>query len=163
MYLKLNNRLLASNITESHQVFKGERGNYFNKYYPSYIEVLINENPTFTKTFDNISLYSEVYNALGINLPNDTIDQIQFRNDYQNTGLVLLNVYNNTLYSNNTNIIKRKNRRWELQVPRDTNLSSYTSLKSRIRDNYSLVKLQFNNSSNKKFILQDILTTYRIN
>jgi hypothetical protein len=162
LYLKTNNRLLATQDKEVHQLLKGTRGEYFNKYYPSYITVLTNENPTTTKTFDNYSIYAEV-TSNGTNLPNETITKVQAKTDYQDTGLVTLNVSNNQLYTDPTGLIKRRERRWNLDVPRSTNNSGYTTLKERIKDNYILSTFVFDNNANKKFILQDIVTTYRTN
>lgn len=163
IYLKTNNRLLLSNSTEAYQTYKGNRGEYFGEYKPSLITVLTNENPTVTKTFDNYSIYTEVYDSNGTNLANETIYKVQSKTDYQDTGLVGLQVSNNQLYTNPTGLIKRRERRWNLDVPRSTNTSAYTSLKERMKDNYILSTFVFNNNNNKKFILQDILTTYRVN
>ena len=162
LYLTTPNRVLIWNNNTTHTLLKGNRGEYFGNYYPSYVQVLVNDNPSITKVFDNLSLYTEVTNN-GSDIPNESITKIQVSNDYQSTGLVTLNVKNNNLYTDSTNVIKRKNRRWELQIPRDSNNSANTTLKSRIRDNYALIKLQYDNNSNKKFILQDIVTTYRTN
>lgn len=162
LYLKTNNRLLATQDKEVHQLLKGNRGEYFNKNYSSYITVLTNENPTVTKTFDNYSIYTEV-TSNGTNLPNETITKVQAKTDYQDTGLVTLNVSNNQLYTDPTGLIKRRERRWNLDVPRSMNNSGYTTLKERMKDNYILSTFVFDNNANKKFILQDIVTTYRTN
>lgn len=163
MYLKLNNRMLASNTVEGHQIFKGDRGVYFDKYSPSYITFVTNENPEQFKTFDNISYFSEVYNSNNVNLTNESINRIQCVNDYQDTGEIILTVSNNSLYTDPTNKIKRFNREWKLDIPRDSNSSAYTSIQARMKDYYLKTRLQFDNNGNKKFILQDVLTTYRLN
>lgn len=163
LYLKMNNRLLASNTNEAHQVFKGDRGIYFDKLYPSYITVITNENPNLFKTFDNISFFSEVYDTNGSNLTNESINKVQCSNDHQDTGEVILTVANNVLYTDPTHKIKRFNREWKLDVPRAVNVPAFTNINSRMKDYYLKTKLIYNNSGNKKFILQDIITTYRTN
>ena len=74
-----------------------------------------------------------------------------------------MTVSNYSLYTDPTNKIKRFDREWKLDVPRDINTPAYTSIQARMKDYYLKTKLIFNNNNNKKFILQDILTTYRIN
>ena len=163
LYLKLNNRLLIANEGQGYQVFKGERGFFYDIYQPSYITVVTNENPNKFKIFDNISFFSEVYDSNNVNLTNQSINKIQCSNDYQDTGEVSLTVSNYSLYTDPTNKIKRFDREWKLDVPRDINTPAYTSIQARMKDYYLKTKLIFNNNNNKKFILQDILTTYRIN
>ena len=163
LYLKLNNRLLIANEGQGYQVFKGERGFFYDVYQSSYITVVTNENPNKFKIFDNISFFSEVYDSNNVNLTNQSINKVQCSNDYQDTGEVSLTVSNYSLYTDPTNKIKRFDREWKLDVPRDINTPAYTSIQARMKDYYLKTKLIFNNNNNKKFILQDIFTTYRIN
>jgi hypothetical protein len=162
-YLKMNNRLLITNTDEGHQLYKGDRGNIFGEEKDSYITFITNENPSLFKTFNNLSFFSEVYDTNGNNLTAETINRIQCTNDYQDTGLISLQVSNGVLYTDPTNRIKRFNREWKLDIPRDINNPAYTSIKPRMKDNYIKTKLSFSNNNDKKIILQDIVTEYTNN
>jgi len=155
LYIKTSNRLLSIDPLNKDICYQHNIGNYNSFYgvlYPSTISILINENPSSIKTFDNHLIFTEVTDNLGNNLVNETIDQIECSNDYQTSGVV-------NLLNNNT--IRRKDRKWHLQIPRDINPSAYTILKSRLSDTYLLSKLIYNNLNDRRLVLHDVHTDFR--
>lgn len=156
MYLKTPNRLICENPSiksEGYQIYKGNYGNIFGQNEASYITIVSNEYPQITKVFNNLLLHSEVYDTNGTNMSNTTIDSIQCWNDYQNTGVISLN---------EGSTIKRLERKWNTQVPRDASSAGYSSLsKPRMRDTHLFIKLLYNNTANQKLILHDINSFYQ--
>ena len=156
MYLKTPNRLICENPSiksEGYQIYKGDYGNYFGENEASYVTVISNEYPQITKVFNNLLLHTEVYNTNGTNMSNTTIDSVQCWNDYQNTGVVTLTEGSN---------IKRLERKWNTQIPRDASNAGYSSLsKPRMRDTHLFIKLLYNNTANQKLILHDINSFYQ--
>jgi hypothetical protein len=156
MYLKTPNRLICENPNnkkQGYQIYKGQYNNIFGTLFPSYVTVLSNEFPQSQKVFNNLLLHSEVYDSNGNNLPNESVNLINCWNDYQNTGNITL--------IPNTNI-RRRERKWYLQIPRDINNAGYSTLsKPRMVDNHLFIKLLFNNSNNKRLVLHDINTFFQ--
>jgi hypothetical protein len=156
MYIKTPNRVLCENTDNKHegyQIYKGIRGNIFGTYYPSYVTVLNNEFPNSVKVYNNLLFYSELYDNNNVNLFNETITNFNCWNDYQSTDNVLLVPNQN---------IKRYERKWRLQIPRDTNNSGFSTLsKPRMRDTHLFIKLSYDNFDNKKLILHDINTFFQ--
>jgi len=147
----------------------GNYGEYYNTIYPSYLKFIVNKNPQYTKVFDNIKYNSEAreYNSVGnyyINHNDDTWDSIRITNNYQNTDTHLL-----------TAIAKRKERTWQLAIPRNRVL--YTTSNSpdiysdlsigdkefgeRIRDKYIQVELTYSNQTNRELITNNFTTIFR--
>jgi hypothetical protein len=161
MYLRTPFKLLTSNQDNNgYAVFKGEYGNVFGQYVDSYITVITNgEKPYLIKTFDNYTLFSEVYDSTGNNILLEGISAVEVSNDYQTTGLVTLTP---SLAASNPTFDKiiRQERKWMINIGRDMTPSANTSVESRIRDFYVKSKFIFTNNNNKKFILHNTLTHY---
>lgn len=143
----------------------GNYGEYYDIIYDSYIKFITNPNPSYTKVFDNIVYDSQsIYN--NINYNDDTWNSIRITNDYQNTDIQTLLV--------DSNII-RKERSWQLQIPRNRVLYSvsdspdiYTDLSptekdfgERLRDKYIQVELWYENTSSKELRTNNWKTIYR--
>jgi hypothetical protein len=131
----------------------------------STLRILVNKDYLFTKVFDNLDFITESTNSSNINQFADTFDRIRIYNDYQNTDWV------NLVYNTN---IKRKNRTWTMSIPRNivddlvtnnpnifTTIDSTNTYKERIKDKYIVVELEYNNTDNNKFSVQEISTKYR--
>lgn len=143
----------------------GVYGNYYGILYTSYIKFIVNEAGQFTKVFDNLVYDSQSKNGI-ININDDTWNSIRITNDYQNTDVIPL-VYN-------TNI-KRKERSWQLAIPRNRVLYTtsnspdiYTDLSltakpfaERIRDKYISIELTYNNASSYQLLTNNIKTIFR--
>lgn len=76
-----------------------------------------------------------------------TLTNIQAYNDYQNTSLVpLINGRNGNL--------RRRFRDWNAEIPRQG--------RNRIRGPWIKLKLNFENNTNKKLILHDLIVQYTV-
>lgn len=146
-------------------------GIYYGTTYDSTIQFLINDQSTKTKVFDNITIESEsILRTTGvadIDQTNDTWNSIRCYNSYQNTDYQTLTL--------NTNIT-RKERSWNLQIPRNRVL--YTSSNSpniftdinatdktygeRLRDKWLYVDLKYNNTNNYNLVTHNITSSVRI-
>lgn len=160
------------NTTTYKNVYIHNRGNYGKFYeitYPSTIKLLINPYPKETKVLDNISYISEAIDYSGnnpVNKNDETWKIIRIYNDFQNTNFQFLTVNNN---------IKRKERSWNLAVPRNkvlyTNSNSpdiFTDLSindktfgERIRDKYFIIDLSYDNISNNSLVTHNLTTFFR--
>ena len=133
-----------SSNTELYNHLEGIYNKYYGKESPSYIIYNLNPEPDVECVFDNIEFKSELY-LNGVDIPNQTITNIQCYNEYQNSGLQPL------INSRNGNL-RRKFRNWNAFIPREGRF--------RIRGPYSKLKLQFKNDNNKKLILHDMIVSY---
>ena len=163
LYLKTASRLITAdpaNPADGYTLFTGNWGEIFGTYTDSYITIINNgERPYDVKTFNNLILYSEVYDSLGANLPLETISSYRIENDYQDTGTIALipsTAASNTL----NNLIIRQERKWFVKLDTATGASENTTIPARMRDFYAKITLTYTNNNNKRFILHDILTKY---
>jgi len=161
----------------------GEYCTFYDNTYPSKLSFIINPYPTETKIFNNLEITSEAvdnqidyygniktytgFNEDNITTPNiidNTFDSVRFYNDYQNTDYQLFST-----------IGKRKERTWNLAIPRNrviyntandnifssTNLSTGNkSFGERMRDKYIIADLIYNNIYNYKFTVNTVKTLY---
>ena len=154
----------------------------------SMIKVLVNDNPMYTKVFDNLSWNSQSIednelwiddlitpNATvtftasdNVNYIDDTFSAVRCYNEWENTDWTTL-----TLNSN----LKKKEQNWSIAIPRnkvdyDTNTPpvniftpaflTKTDFGERMRDKYLIVDLRYTNTPNRRFIVHNVKTTYRI-
>ena len=151
---------------------QGSYNNFYSTLYDSYIKFVVNPNPNVTKVFDNIVWDSQATKYVTAtdsyqNYNDITFTNIRVTNDYQNTDKQTL--------TNNTNI-KRKERSWQLDVPRNRVLYTasnspniYTDISAtekefgeRIRDKYMQVELWFTNTAtNYQLKLNNFITQFR--
>lgn len=149
-------------------------GNYcefYDEIYDSYVKFIVNPNPQFTKVFDNIvwdsqALSYDTTSGEYINHNDDTWTRIRITDDYQNTDIQTLTVGSN---------IERKERSWQLQIPRNRVLYTssnspniYTDLSAtdksfgeRIRDKYIQVELWYNNLTERQLKTNSLTTIFR--
>lgn len=161
-------------LSNIHMHDTGQYCKFYDIIYESTIKLVINDNFQYTKVFDNLMWDSEAtsfnttYNA-STNFNDDTWDTIRIYNDYQNTDTQALTVNSN---------IKRKERTWQLQIPRNRVL--YTGSNSpnifnpaelstpnnksfgeRIRDKYLVLDLTYANTNNRLLSTNNIRSVYR--
>ena len=96
--------------------------------------------------FDNINYKSEVY-LNNVDQSDITLTDIQAYNDYQSTLLT-------PLVNNRNGNLRRRFRDWNAEIPRDG--------RNRIRGPWIKLKVQFNNQSNYKLILHDMIISYTV-
>ena len=153
---------------------EGDYGVFYGQTFPSTVKLIVNDNKGITKVFDNIMYDSQSlqYDPFLKNYQNDFLDtweRIRIYNDHQNTDF-------QTIAQNAG--LKRKERTWQLQVPRNRvlytanaspNIFSVTELSSpnnktfgeRLRDKYIAVDLEYNNFNNRLLSCNNVVTKYR--
>lgn len=166
-------------------------GNYCNFYgtvNDSLLKVLVNDNPLNTKVFDNLSWNSQsiadnliwiddlitpnasatITTTDNVNYIDDTFSAVRCYNEWENTDWTTLTV--------NTNLKKRE-QNWSTVVPRNkVNYDTFTppvniftpanltktDFGERMRDKWMIVDLRYTNTPNRRFIVHNLKTTYRI-
>lgn len=147
-YLSKGDNLLSTNFNNDrlYKHFEGQYNVFYDQYYPSYITLMLNPEADLDCVFDNIQFKSELY-LNDIDQPERTLTHIQAFNEYQNSGLIPLEL------GRNKNL-RRKFRDWHALIPRDK--------RNRIRNPWIFLKLQLDNTSNYKMILHDIIVYYTV-
>lgn len=160
---------------------------FYGTYYPSYIKTLVNDNPKYTKVFDNLSFATESVDdqvewideiitpqsnsqaySDNINMLTDTFKYLRCYNEYQNTDWTTLTVDTN---------LKKREQTWNTFVPRnkvdydtltpststifDPAVLTKTDFGERMRDKYLVVDLRYDNTNNYRFIIHNLITAYR--
>ena len=138
--------LLSNNNNEIYESNIGEYNKFFGEYQPSYITLQLNPESDMDTVFNNIRYNSEVY-LNDIDQPLETLTHIHAFNEYQDSGRIPL------IVGRDKNL-RRKFREWKALIPRDG--------RNRIRNTWIYLKLEFNNTSNFKLILHDIIIGYNI-
>lgn len=172
MYMGDGKQVFSFNGGDIYVHNQGEYNNFYGSLYDSYIKFVVNPNPNLTKVFDNFVWDSQATKYVSAtdsyqNYNDITFTHIRVTDDYQNTDKQALTL--------NTNI-KRKERSWQLDVPRNRVLYTssnspniYTDLSGtektfgeRIRDKYAQVELWFTNTaSNYQLRLNNFVTQFR--
>ncbi len=132
-------------------IYRQYEGNYNNFYginYPSYVILNVNPESDLDTVFDNIMYKSEVY-LNDIDQPDKTLTKVRLYSEYQDSGLIPLTV------GRNSNL-RRKFRDWNAILPRNQ------GSRERIRNPWVKLLLQFDNTSNYKLILHDIVLSYSV-
>lgn len=148
MYISIGDMLLSTNTTlrSLYEHGTGEYNTFYGIKYPSYIIFNLNPEPYFDCVFDNINYKSEVY-LNNVDQSDITLTDIQAYNDYQSTLLI-------PLVNNRNGNLRRRFRDWNAEIPRDG--------RNRIRGPWIKLKVQFNNQSNYKLILHDMIISYTV-
>jgi hypothetical protein len=148
MYISKGNNFLVThpNNKKIYKQYAGQYNVYFDTYYPSYITLMLNPEADLDCVFDNIQFKSELY-LNDIDQPDETLTKIQAYNEYQNSGLIPLEL------GRNKNL-RRKFRDWHALIPREG--------RNRIRNPWVYLKLQLDNEDNYKMILHDIICYYTV-
>ncbi len=153
----------------------GDYCKFYGSVQPSTVRFIVNDNPQQTKVFDNFQYNSQatkldVVNNTLTNFNDETWKTIRVYNDYQNTDFQSLTPTGN---------IKRKERSWQLALPRNRVL--YTTSNSpniflsselstpnnkpfgeRIRDKYITIDLEYDNQNNYLLTTNNLKTQYRL-
>ena len=148
MYISIGDMLLSTNtrLRSLYEHGTGEYNTFYGIKYPSYIIFNLNPEPYFDCVFDNINYKSEVY-LNNVDQSDITLTDIQAYNDYQSTLLT-------PLVNNRNGNLRRRFRDWNAEIPRDG--------RNRIRGPWIKLKVQFNNQSNYKLILHDMIISYTV-
>jgi hypothetical protein len=195
IYVNNNTNLLSVVNNNPRKLYlhnNGEYSKFYGKVYPSTLKFLVNNNPTYTKVFDNLTITTEaiddriewsddlnVYPGAitlpiypdNVNIKDSTFDYARFYNQYQNTDWIVLdpNVGGN---------IRKVEQGFNLQIPRNKfNYDLYpvstsslfdpykltkTSFGDRLRDKWMNVDLSYNNLLGIRFIVHNVKALFRI-
>ena len=151
------------------QMFEGNYNEIFDKYVNYDITFISNASQNqhiiYDKVFSNIDLRADKWETdiqdnppIPFEIP---FDYIQVTDEYQDTGVIPLNVRGkNTKNEESLNIpsnTKKKFRIWRIQIPRDG-----TRKRDRIRNTWCKIKLGSNINNTHAFQLHDLNVTYFI-
>lgn len=190
-YIKTNDKLLTVPKDDPTKIYIQNNGDYgkfyyelYNKVYDSTLDIIVNDNYKEQKIFDGIKFISEA-TINGVDLLKETINQIRCYNGYQNSDWYNTVYYNglSTPLATNELYSTRRETSWAIALPRNAVLLNITSdpdifntsnldqtrpFRERMRDNYIIMNLVYNNysplidKSNIRFVLPYIETTYRL-
>ncbi len=135
-----NNKIYLHNVGEYGVFYDGTPKE-------SSIAVIVNPLQIQPITYHVASWLSSVLNPNYPDLVDETVDTLRITNTYQDTGVINL--------VPGTNITRRL-RTWRINELRDS-----ISEEGRLRDSYMKIDLGYNNTDNYRFILSDLLSTYR--
>lgn len=147
LYLKFDDYTYSTDPSNLEKTYLHNAGNYAEFYdstYDSEITIVVNKDPYRTKAFTNLEYGLNTTPESNINF-----EALQVYNNYQDTGVIPLTISN----------CNRRARMWRITIGR--NNDSY-SVSDRILSEAAFVKLIFDNSnsSNVRFVLNDIITHY---
>jgi hypothetical protein len=168
-YININNKLITSGNDSTLYIHSDVA--HYGVFYgaaalPSTLNMLVNPDIDYAKTFDIINFQSYSYNGSLLNY-SDTFNTVQCYTSYQNSGVVAVTSNGN---------IERKIGMWSLAVPRNivetvldensiditANLNPNKTYKERMRDTHMYTELTYNNTNNYRFVLPYVKTKYRI-
>jgi hypothetical protein len=140
IYVNLPEHLQETvNNVDLYQRNIGNFGQFFGSYFPSKISLLINPDGVLVNRFDFVQWITEFTNS-----NHKTFDTIRFYNDYQDSGVISLVADDNLFYLFRT---------WRFNQFFDAD-------ENRIKDSYMMLELTFNNATNDKLVVHDLITTY---
>jgi len=150
MYINKGQYFITTNpdLKSLYRQYEGQYNNFYGINYPSYIILNVNPDSNLDTVFDNIMYKSEVY-LNDIDQPDETLTKVRLYSEYQDSGLIPLTI------GRNSNL-RRKFRDWNAILPRNQ------GSRERIRNPWVKLVLQFDNTSNYKLILHDIIVSYSI-
>lgn len=195
IYVNNNTNLLSvvnNNPKKLYLHNNGQYSKFYDTIYPSTLKLIVNNTPTSTKVFDNLTITTEaiddklewsddlnIYPGAitlpsypdNVNIKNSTFDKVRFYNQYQNTDWVTLNF-------NVGGNIRKVEQGFNLQIPRNKfNYDLYpvstsslfdpakltkTSFGDRLRDKWVNIDLNYNNLLGLRFIVHNVKTLFRI-
>lgn len=135
---------LMSNMYEN---FIGNYNVFYGKNKLSSIDFILNPEPHVECTFNNLEYKSEAWNILKEE-ERYTWERIRSYNEFQDSGLIDLIQNKN---------IRKLNRKWRLNIPRDKNKLNRT------RNTWSIIHLESNNLRALRYRNNDIISYYNPN
>ena len=150
MYISKGQYFITTNpnLKSLYRQYAGNYNNFYGINYPSYVILNVNPEADLDTVFDNIMYKSEVY-LNDVDQPDKTLTKVRLYNEYQDSGLIPLTV------GRNSNL-RRKFRDWNAILPRNQ------GSRERIRNPWVKLVLQFDNTSNYKLVLHDVIISYSV-
>lgn len=139
--------LVDLNKIYTHNV--GNYGGFYGKIYQAELSLVINPNADINKILRTLEFNSIVRDNNKVVDRTKTITAFRVYNEYQDSGVVA--------YSSGR--IKRRFDKWRVKIPRDLNSPSQ---RARFRSSYFIVTLYFDNTENKEFIMNRLMSYYDI-
>lgn len=195
LYINNNRNLFSISSTDTTRCWlhnKGNYGNFYGTLYKSSLKACINDNPRYTKIFNNLSWQTESIRdntewrddmlipsittaqtfSDDVNYLTDTWKRVRAYNEYQNTDYITLST---TPVTGN---LRKVEQQWNIQnfrnkVNYDTNPINTTSIfdptiltkttfGDRLRDKYMIVDLEYDNALNNRFIVHNLNSKYTV-
>lgn len=153
IYIPLGRKIISTNedINKGYLHYEGNYGQYYDKYYPSSINVMMSNDSDIIKIYNNLSYKSELFDSLGNDIYNETFDSIRLNNNYQDTNNITL-IYSDNIIPSGIGSIRRRMRTWHYTLPR------YEG--ARLRDAWLQLSLSYENNNNKRLVMHEIETSY---
>lgn len=168
IYLSTKSMLFSPKNEEGQKIYRHNVGEYlqfYDTYYDFTVDIVVNPRADETKMFENITFHTNTRNEGGYSLDQDTFDTIECYTDYQHSSLINLTPGVN---------IKRKEREWNLAVPRNVMKETSSTLdlfdsnnydttrifKDKMRDKYMVQSYTFNGSEEADQLSLSYINTY---
>jgi len=146
MYINNNKHLISpdpDNGEDGYLHDKGDRGVFYgNDPSTSHVTIVVNKHASYPKVFDYMRWLTEVFDANGVELTDETFSKLTVWNPYQTTG-------------ERTEFIRRL-REWR------HNIVYEQGTKNRIRSHYCKQKFEFTNNDDKEFKLHYLINSIRV-
>mgnify|MGYP003638234002 FL=1 len=145
-YINKGSVLITSDPTTTSlwEHFKGIPNNFYGSIYKS--SITLHVAPAGNEIILNGASYKmELTDSNGVEVPNQGLTGVRVYNEYQDSGLVPLNLRRNVF---------KKFRNWKINFPRDMNS------RDRVRSAWGFAEFSFNNPDGNKLILHDITIFY---
>ena len=154
MYISKGQYFITTNpnLKSLYRQYAGNYNNFYGINYPSYVILNVNPEADLDTVFDNIMYKSEVY-LNDIDQPDKTLTGVRLYNEYQDSNTPT--TVTPLILGRNGNL-RRKFRDWNAILPRNK------GSRERIRNPWVKLVLQFDNNSNYKLILHDIVLSYSV-
>ena len=154
MYISKGQYFITTNpdLKSIYRQYAGNYGNFYGKNYPSYVVLNVNPEANMDTVFDNIMYKSEVY-LNDVDQPDKTLTGVRLYNEYQDSNSPT--TVTPLILGRNSNL-RRKFRDWNAILPRNK------GSRERIRNPWVKLVLQFDNNSNYKLILHDVIISYSV-
>ena len=177
IYIPYNNRLFLTKDEEFHEMNIGNKGRYFGTVYDSELTFVVTVKGQ-TCSFNNIVINSiSKDRTTNIKQQNDNFYEFSAHNDKSNTGpytMLPSNTFGITVAAGQLTV-KHRNNEYRIVIPRDsvidnsadifdiTNLNNTIKFRERIKGNYIIVNLKYDNTNNFEFVLNFIKTIFTNN
>ena len=144
-YINKGSVLISTNPTDTSvwEHFKGSSNNFYGVAHPSSITMHV--APSGNEIILNGASYKLEMTKGGTELPLEGLTGVRVYNDYQDSGMVDLQLRQNVF---------KKFRNWKINFPRQRNS------RDRVRSAWGFVEFEFTNPDGKKLILHDITIFY---
>ena len=147
-YANSKTRLLSANPADNNRIYRHNTGEYlsfYDEYKDFKLKIVVNPHADRTKMFENISMHTNVRNEGGYSVDQKTFETLSCYTDYQHSSNISLTPGLN---------IKRKEREWNIAVPRNVMNETGTNLDLFNPVNYDFSRV-FRDKMRDKYMVQE--------